>query len=160
MNHARVSAEMSRRPLKSSFLRLFPRYSSSSLTSCRHHWNTTRVAEALQHRITNQRYQHDYPRISKRSESDKGWGRAFARENGQLRRKENSRKSFPLFPGLTFFFFLLFGTSENLDVNAARERMELREKLRTAKTSPSGMHFVVSCGVEALFSPSCSHRTL
>lgn len=32
----------------------------TSLTSCRQNWSTTRVAEALEHRITNQRYQHDF----------------------------------------------------------------------------------------------------
>jgi hypothetical protein len=62
---------------------------------------------------------------------------------------------------LLLFFSPPFSADERkLDVNTARERMELREKLRTAKTSPSGMHFVVSCGVEPIFSPSCSSHAV
>lgn len=39
---------------------LFYDFFISSLTSCRHNRNPTRVAEALHHWITNQRYQHDF----------------------------------------------------------------------------------------------------
>lgn len=120
----------------------------STLTSRRQHRSTTRVAEALKHRIANQRDQHDdnccYFRVINREkfcriflerrEKKQGWGRE--REKNC---EENARKMLHSF--LVWENFLSACTLTKRDVNAAEETTELRENFHLKPFLHGGLRF-------------------
>lgn len=101
----------------------------SSLTSCRHNRNPTRVTEALQHGITHQRYQHDFDTeifalINQKKKFSRGKIKGGVVQEREISTTKKTQGKFvSQFPG---FLFQLSDSWK--DVNATETRTELREK--------------------------------
>lgn len=138
----------------------------SSLTSCRHNRNPTRVTEALQHGITHQRYQHDFDTeifalINQKKKFSRGKIKGGVVQEREISTTKKTQGKFvSQFPGF------LFQLSDSWrDVNATETRTELREKfIREAFFQDFfPFHFVLhsslqsrsgSCGMEVFSSSS------